>query len=40
LGLNLTHSADVPIKDGWVPCAFLYPNSPVLTEPGEAHRQG
>ncbi len=38
LGLNLTHSADVPIKDGWVPCAFLYPTSPVLSEAGEAHR--
>ena len=38
LGLNLTHSADVPIKDGWVPCAFLYPKSPVLSEAGEAHR--
>ncbi len=40
LSLNVTHSADAPIKEGWVPCAFLYPNSPVLTEPGEAHRQG
>lgn len=40
LSLNVTHPADAPIKDGWVPCAFLYPNSPVLTEPGEAHRQG
>ncbi len=38
LGLNLTHSADVPIKEGWVPCAFLYPKSPVLSEAGEAHR--
>ena len=37
LGLNLTHSADVPIKDGWVPCAFLYPKSPVLPEAGDAH---
>jgi hypothetical protein len=37
LGLNLTHSADVPIKEGWVPCAFLYPKSPVLSEAGEAH---
>lgn len=40
LSLNVTHSADAPIQKGWVPCAFLYPNSPVLTEPGEAHRQG
>jgi hypothetical protein len=38
LGLNRTHSADVPIKEGWVPCAFLYPKSPVLSEAGEAHR--
>ncbi len=38
LGLNLTHSAEVPIKEGWVPCAFLYPKSPVLSEAGEAHR--
>ncbi len=38
LGLNLTHSADAPIKEGWVPCAFLYPKSPVLSEAGEAHR--
>ncbi len=38
LSLNLTHSADTPIKDGWVPCAFLYPDDPVRTEPGEAHR--
>ena len=38
LALNLTHSADVPIKEGWVPCAFLYPKSPVLSEAGEAHR--
>ncbi len=38
LSLNVTHSADAPIKEGWVPCAFLYPSSPVLAEPGEAHR--
>lgn len=38
LSLNLTHSAEVPIREGWVPCAFLYPDTPVLTEPGEAHR--
>ncbi len=38
LSMNLTHSADTPIKSGWVPCAFLYPDNPVLTEPGEAHR--
>ena len=38
LSLNVTHSADAPIKEGWVPCAFLYPESPVLKEPGEAHR--
>ena len=38
LNLNVTHSADVPIKEGWVPCAFLYPDRPVLTEPGQAHR--
>jgi len=38
LSLNLTHSADAPIKNGWVPCAFLYPDTPVLMEPGEAHR--
>ena len=38
LSLNVTHSADAPIKDGWIPCAFLYPDGPVLTEPGEAHR--
>ena len=38
LGLNLTHSPDVPIKERWVPCAFLYPKSPVLSEAGEAHR--
>ena len=38
LSLSLTHSADAPIKEGWVPCAFLYPAGPVLTEPGEAHR--
>ena len=38
LSLNVTHSADVPIRKGWVPCAFLYPSCPVLTEPGEAHR--
>ena len=38
LSLNVTHSADTPIKKGWVPCAFLYPNSPVLADPGEAHR--
>jgi len=38
LSLNLTHSADTPIRDGWVPCAFLYPDKPVVDEPGEAHR--
>jgi len=38
LGLNLTHSADVPIKEGWVPCAYLYPKRPALSEAGEAHR--
>lgn len=38
LRLNLTHSADVPVKKGWVPCAFLYPASPVLADGGEAHR--
>ena len=30
LALNVTHSADAPIKDGWVPCAFLYPENPVI----------
>jgi hypothetical protein len=30
LALNVTHSADAPIKDGWVPCAFLYPEEPVI----------
>ena len=30
LSLNVTHSADAPIKDGWVPCAFLYPEKPVI----------
>ena len=39
LSLNVTHSADVPIREGWVPCAFLYPVGTVLTDPGEAHRQ-
>ena len=38
LSLNLTHSTDTPIKDGWVPCAFLYPDSAVFDGPGEAHR--
>ncbi len=38
LSLNLTHSADTPIMQGWVPCAFLYPIGTVLTDPGEAHR--
>ncbi len=38
LSLNLTHSADTPIKDGWVPCAFLYPVGTVLTDAGKAHR--
>ena len=38
LSLNLTHSTETPIKDGWVPCAFLYPDSPVFDGPGEAHR--
>ena len=38
LSLNVTHSADTPIKKGWVPCAFLYPNNPVLADPGKAHR--
>ena len=38
LSMNLTHSAETPIKDGWVPCAFLYPDKLVLSEPGEAHR--
>ena len=38
LRLNLTHSADTPIKEGWVPCAFLYPIGTVLSDPGEAHR--
>jgi Family of unknown function (DUF6925) len=30
LSLNLTHSTDAPIKSGWVPCAFLYPDEPVI----------
>ncbi len=30
LSLNLTHSTDAPIKNGWVPCAFLYPDEPVI----------
>lgn len=30
LSLNLTHAADVPIREGWVPCAFLYPKKPVI----------
>lgn len=38
LSLNLTHPADVPIREGWVPCAFLYPKSPVLSKVGDAHR--
>jgi hypothetical protein len=38
LSLNLTHSADVPIKQGWVPCAFLYPGQAVLSKAGVAHR--
>lgn len=38
LRLNRTHSANTPIKDGWAPCAFLYPDSPVLADAGEAHR--
>lgn len=38
LSLNLTHPAEVPIKGGWVPCAFLYPNGHVLSAAGEAHR--
>ena len=38
LTLNLTHSTDTPIKDGWVPCAFLYSDSPVFDGPGAAHR--
>jgi hypothetical protein len=29
LSLNLTHPANVPIEEGWVPCAFLYPAEPV-----------
>ena len=37
LCLNRTHAAYVPIKEGWVPCAFLYSQSTVFTEPGEAH---
>ena len=38
LSMNLTHPADVPIREGWVPCTFLYPDGPVFTDPGEAHR--
>jgi len=38
LPLNLTHSADVPIKESWVPCAFLYSKNTVFAEGGEAHR--
>ena len=38
LSLNRTHSASAPINAGWVPCAFLYPKTSVLTEPGQAHR--
>lgn len=38
LSLNLTHSADAPIKEGWVPCAFLYPETPMKIEPGAAHQ--
>jgi len=34
---NRTHSTSVPIKESWVPCAFLYSRSTVFTEPGDAH---
>ncbi|MFQ5982814.1 MAG: hypothetical protein ACE5KS_05515 [Woeseiaceae bacterium] len=37
LATNRTHSADMPIRDGWVACAFLYSNTPVFSEPGQAH---
>jgi len=30
LSLNVTHTADVPIREGWVPCAFLYPAEEVI----------
>ena len=30
LSLNLTHAPDVPVRQGWVPCAFLYPEEPVI----------
>ncbi len=33
-----THSESTPIKEGWVPCAFLYPQSPVFAEVGAAHQ--
>jgi hypothetical protein len=35
---NRTHAAEVPIRDGWVPCAFLYPETPLLIEPGDLNR--
>lgn len=34
---NNTHSAEVPIRDGWVPCAFLYPASPLLAATAAKH---
>jgi hypothetical protein len=31
---NLTHAANVPIPEGWLPCATLYPPNPVLDPEG------
>jgi len=35
LASGRTHSANTPVPDGLVPCAFLYPASPVLAALGE-----
>ena len=34
LRLGRTHAATVPIPDGWVPCAHLYPAHPMTGSPG------
>lgn len=32
-----THAATVPIPEGWVPCAYLYPAHPAVDDEGHAH---
>jgi len=32
-----THAATVPIPQGWVPCAYLYPAHPAVDDEGRAH---